>query len=146
MTTNTTSRSSQFRGGQRSRAGAAAVEFALIAPLFIALILGAVVYGGWFWLSQSVQSLATEGARAALGGLDAAEQRALAEGFVSRHGAPQAGLDPRLTTVVFAAEAEALTVTVAYDASQHPLLLLAGPLPRPPSMIRRSAVVRIGGY
>lgn len=128
------------------RAGAAAVEFALVAPLLIILVLGVVVYGGWFWLSHSVQSLASEGARAALGGLDADEQRSLAEGFVQRHGGPELGLDPALTAVAFASDPDALTVSVTYDASGHPLMLLAGPLPRPPSTIRRTAVVRTGGY
>lgn len=146
MTTNFDKKSSSCKRPRRARQGAAAVEFALIAPLFIALILAAIVYGGWFWLSHSVQTLATESARAALGGLDAPEQQALAEDFVSRHGAREAGFEPALTHVAFTAEADALTVTVAYDASRHPLLLLAGPLPRPPSVIRRSAVVRIGGY
>lgn len=128
------------------RQGVAAVEFALTAPILILLILAMIVYGGWFWLSHSVQSLASEGARAALGGLDAVEQQALAEAFVARRGGPDLGLDPALTTVVFRAEADVMTVTVVYDAGGHPLLALAGPLPRPPAIIRRSAAVRLGGY
>ena len=53
-----------------SRKGSAAIEFALVAPMLVLLLAGMVVYGGWFWLAQSVQSLATESARAALGGMD----------------------------------------------------------------------------
>ncbi|MGA0544834.1 TadE/TadG family type IV pilus assembly protein [Brevundimonas sp. VNH65] len=146
MTTELSKSSSQSDVRRGGRTGAAAVEFALVAPLLIVLLLGVVVYGGWFWLSHSVQSLASESARAALGGLDADEQRSLAEGFVQRHGGPELGLDPALTTVAFASDPDALTVSVTYEASGHPLMLLAGPLPRPPSRIRRTAVVRTGGY
>lgn len=128
------------------RAGVAALEFALVAPLFILLILGIIVYGGWFWLAHSVQSLASESARAAIAGLDAAEQRDLAETFVARRGGPELGLAAERTTVSFRSDAEALTVSVAYDSSAHPLIALAGPLPRPPAVITRSAVVRTGGY
>jgi Flp pilus assembly protein TadG len=35
----------------KSRNGSAAVEFALIGPLFIVLLIGAVVYGGWMWMA-----------------------------------------------------------------------------------------------
>ncbi|MEG2314200.1 TadE/TadG family type IV pilus assembly protein, partial [Brevundimonas sp.] len=56
------------------RRGSIAVEFALIAPILLFMMIGMIVYGGWFWLAHSVQSLAYESARASLGGLDAAER------------------------------------------------------------------------
>ena len=62
--------------------GAAAVEFALIGPLFVLLLAGVVVYGGWLWLAQSVQSVASEAARAAVAGLDHEERRLLAQSEV----------------------------------------------------------------
>lgn len=128
------------------RAGIAAVEFAMVAPIFIALLMGIVVYGGWFWLSHSVQSLAAESARVALGGLDQVEQRSLAEDFVARHAAQTAVLRPELATVTVTHDDEALRVRIDYDVHDHPLMLLAGPLPKPPLNIARSAVVRTGGY
>lgn len=130
----------------KKRCGVAAVEFALVAPIFIGLLLAIVVYGGWFWLAQSVQSLASESARAALGGLDEAEQRRLAEGFVADQAGRVLGLDPASATVAVSTDSQSVRVTVAYDVRQHPLILLAGPLPRPPAIIARSAVVRTGGY
>lgn len=129
-----------------TREGSAAVEFALVGPLLIILMAGMVSYGGWFWLAQSVQSLATESARAAMGGLDDTERRQLAMAFVAQ-GAPQgSGLDPALIVTTVTTDATSVRVRVAYDAHAHPLLLLAGPLPKPPSTIERTAVVRIGGY
>jgi Flp pilus assembly protein TadG len=128
------------------RRGSAAIEFALVGPMLIVLLAGMVVYGGWFWLAQSVQSLATEGARAAVGGLDAVEREQLARAFVVAEADGAAGLDPALVTVSVSSDSEAIRVRVAYDARDNPVMLLAGPLPKPPTLIERSATVRIGGY
>ncbi|QTC91149.1 pilus assembly protein [Brevundimonas goettingensis] len=128
------------------RQGSAAIEFALVGPMMILLLAGMVVYGGWFWLAQSVQSLATEGARAAVGGLDAAEREHLARAFVTDQADAAAGLDPVLVTVSVTSDAQAIRVQVTYDARTNPVMLLAGPLPKPPALIERSATVRIGGY
>ena len=138
----------QIRGDRStvSREGSAAIEFALVAPMLVLLLAGMVVYGGWFWLAQSVQSLATESARAALGGMDDAERRELATAFVAREATRASGLDPALVTTTVTSDAEAVRVSVAYDAQAHPILILAGPLPKPPTLIERTAVVRIGGY
>jgi hypothetical protein len=107
-----------------------------------------VVYGGWFWLAQSVQSLATEGARAAVGGLDAVEREQLARAFVvADQAGGAAGLDPALVTVTRLQRLQRPSGSrVAYDARDNPVMLLAGPLPKPPTLIERSATVRIGGY
>ncbi len=134
------------RGAERGRQGSAAIEFAMIGPMMILLLAGMVVYGGWFWLAQSVQSLATEGARAAVGGLDAAEREQLARTFVTDQAGGAAGLDPTFVTVSVTSDAQAIRVQVAYDAHANPVMLLAGPLPKPPTVIERSATVRIGGY
>ncbi len=60
------------------RQGSAAIEFAILRPLMIVMLMSMVVYGGWMWLAQSVQTLATESARVAVGGLDRAELAARA--------------------------------------------------------------------
>lgn len=130
----------------RRRQGSAAIEFALVGPLMILLLSGMVVYGGWFWLAQSVQSLASESARAAVGGMDDAERRQLAMAFVARQAAQGSGLAPSLITTTVVSDAESVRVRIAYDAHAHPILLLAGPLPKPPTLIERSAVIRTGGY
>lgn len=128
-----------------SRRGAAAVEFALVGPLFVLLLLGLVVYGGWFWLAQNVQSLAAEGARAAVGGLDPAERESLVRAVVA-DGAEAAGLPTGEVTTTVAAGADSVRVTVSYDAAGHPLMALSGLVPAPPRTIVRAAEVRTGGY
>jgi Flp pilus assembly protein TadG len=128
------------------RTGAAAVEFALVGPMLIFLMIGMVVYGSWFWLAQGVQTLASESARAALSGLDMAESHNLARAHVTNHAGRLMGVDPADVVVVVFTEADAIRVSVSYDASGHPLLAMAGLVPAPPSTIERSGVVRTGGW
>lgn len=126
-----------------NRLGSAAVEFAIVGPVFILMLIAMVVYGGWFWLAQSVQTTASEAARAAVGGLDEAERRILVMAVAadSRSG----GLDPAKLTMDVTTEDGVLRVRAAYDASGHPVMMLKGLLPSPPVVIKRSAVVRAGG-
>lgn len=128
------------------RRGSAAIEFAFVGPMLILLLMGMVVYGGWFWLAQSLQSLAADSARAAMGGLDAAERQSLATAFVTDQARAGAGLDPALILVQVDSDTQAIRVHLSYDAHAHPILMLAGPLPKPPTTIERTAVVRVGGY
>lgn len=125
------------------RQGAAAVEFALVGPLLIGILIAIVVYGFWFLSAQSVQSLAAEGARAGIAGLDAAEQTRLSQAVVMARGRDM-GLQPdRLSSQVLT-DHSSLRVVVAYDLSDHPLLLIGGFLPQPPKTIARSAAIQIG--
>jgi Flp pilus assembly protein TadG len=128
----------------RPRLGASAVEFALIAPLFVGLLCGICVYAVWFLLAISVQSLATESARASLAGIDDDERRGLARAYVATH-APDAGLSPDRLVQVVDVEAGRTRVTVRFDASDHPVMALKGLIPSPPSVIERSAVVTGAG-
>ncbi len=130
----------------RRRTGSVAIEFALLGPLLVLLLMGMVVYGGWFWLAQGVQSLATESARAALGGLDPQERALLAQAFVAQEAQRGAGLNPDDLTVAVESDAEAIRVRVTMDASAHPILAMAALLPAPPDQIVRTAVVRTGGF
>ncbi|HEX5444462.1 MAG TPA: TadE family protein [Pirellulales bacterium] len=50
----------------RSRRGVAAVEFALVAPLFLILLLGVIEYGRMLVVQQVVNEAAREGVRAAV--------------------------------------------------------------------------------
>ncbi|SRR6266700_2176619 len=52
------------RRSRDSQRGAAAVEFALVLPLFLALLMGTIDYGYYFFSDQIVINAAREGARA----------------------------------------------------------------------------------
>ena len=137
-----------FAPARRSkrRPGSAAIEFALLGPLLIVMLMSMVVYGGWMWLAQGVQTLATESARAAVGGLDAAERIRLAKAFVDAEAEGGSGLTRDHMTVSVESDAEVIRVHIAFDASDHPLMMMAVLMPPPPATIRRTAVVRTGGF
>jgi len=48
---------------RRNQRGAAAVEFALVLPIFIALVFGIIQYGFYFWTAETANSAAREAAR-----------------------------------------------------------------------------------
>lgn len=131
--------------GAERRRGAAAVEFVLIGPLLLLLLFNLIVYAGWFWIAHSVQSLASEGARAALGGLDAVERESLARDLIDTE-AGGLGLDARRAAVEVSSDAQGVRVRIRYDAASHPIMALAGLTYAPPMEIRRTAAVRLGGY
>ncbi len=58
----------------RDRSGATAVEFAFLAPVLMFMLMGIGGYGGYFWMSHSVQQLANDAARAAIPGTTATER------------------------------------------------------------------------
>ena len=137
-----------FPHGRRSprRDGSAAIEFALVGPLMVLMLVDMVVYGGWMWLAQSVQTLATESARAAVGGLDAAERIDLARAFIAAEAEDGAGLPHDHLVVTVESDEQAIRVHIAFDASDHWIMTMAGLVPAPPAVIRRMAIVRTGGY
>ena len=116
---------------RRDRGGVAALEFALVCPILILLMIGMMVWGGWFWLAHSVQSLAAEAARASVAGLDPAERETLARAAVARH-IEGTGVAPEQMTVAVQADGDLIRVAVAYDTADHPVLVLADLVPAPP--------------
>ena len=130
----------RIEGGRRE--GAAAVEFALVGPVFILLLVGMIVYGAWFWMAHSVQSAVSEGARAAIAGLDAAERGHLAREVVEAQ-LKDLGLKAADAVVGVRAEPGRFRVEVAYDAGGHPLMALSPLTVPPPRTIRRAAVIRV---
>ena len=130
------------RGVRRERRGAAAIEFAIVGPFFLLLVIGMIVYGGWPWMAHSVQAAVSEGARAAVAGLDAAEREGLARDVVADH-LRDLGLRSGDATVEIDADGRFFRVVVAYDAGRHPLMALAPLTVAPPRVIRRTAVIQI---
>lgn len=129
---------------RKNCSGTAAVELALIAPVFILLVFGMIVYGSWFSLAQSVQTLATESARASIGGLDQVERQALATAYLEAQ-VGASGLDVEKVVQTVDVSGSATTVTVRLDVSEHPAMALSQMVPSPPQIIERSAVVLSGG-
>jgi Flp pilus assembly protein TadG len=112
-------RTDDARNRQR---GAFAVEFALVFPLLLTLVLGAIDWGWYFFIDQLVTNCAREGARAgtllpprptstAAQAEDAAKQASLA--FLQRVNLAQQGVVATFTTV---GGSDAIQVTVTYPA------------------------------
>lgn len=128
--------------------GVAALEFAIVAPIFILILLAVLVYGMYFTVAQSVQQLAAEAARAAIGGLSDGERQSLA---VARANA-QVGTYPLLMSEHFQIESGAdgsdpdlFRVTITYDATHLGLAPFSSLLPLPADQIVRTSIIRRGG-
>lgn len=126
--------------------GGAAVEFAIVGPMLLVVLLGVLSYGGYFWMAHSVQQLANDSARAALGGLDAAERSALAHSVLAEEVSSYAYLAADNADVTVAEGEDAIVVRVTYDASDSPFYALSSLLPMPAAVIEQQAAVRLGGY
>lgn len=64
--------------GLSGESGLAAVEFALVAPVFLTLLFGVIIYGLQFGAWLAVNHAAAEGARASVAGMDDIEREGLA--------------------------------------------------------------------
>jgi Flp pilus assembly protein TadG len=129
-------------------AGTSAVEFALIAPVFLLLVFGAIGYGIYFGAAHSVQQLAADAARSAVAGLSGAERTALATAFLVNNGGAYVLLDPDLLIIEAApspSDPDQFLVRVSYDASALPIWNLHPPLPLPDTTISFSSTIRNGG-
>jgi Flp pilus assembly protein TadG len=126
--------------------GTAAVEFALLSPLYIMLLMGLVAYGIYFGASHSVQQIAADAARLAVGGLDQGERENLVNDFITSHSQGYAFVDPsKLQVELDNAASDYLVVKVTYDARNLPIWHLVADLPLPATSITHQSVVRIGG-
>ena len=130
----------------RCRRGASAVEFAMLLPLFLALVFGIVVFGAYLTMVHGVQQLAAEAARSSVAGLSETERVSLAENYVAANVAAYPLLEPdRLTVSAATSGSDVFVVTVNYDASGSFIYALPF-VPAPPSAIARSAAIPFGGF
>ena len=126
----------------RSERAAAIVEMALVLPLFLALMMGILVYGQYFMIAHSVQQAANDGARAAIVGLDAADRRAIATRAVDRSMQGVGGYEVTRRSVTVAETTDAVTVAVTYTAPQTSFLRSSF-VPSPDHVIRASATFEL---
>ena len=127
----------------------AAIEFAIIAPVFLLILLGIAAYGIYFSAVSSLQELTADAARASVAGLSATERETIVTDYVA-DSSPQyqllQGHAITVATAPFPGDPTRYTVTLRTDISNLPLQMQSGIIPMPSSVIERTAVVRIGGY
>jgi len=129
-----------------AESGAVAVEFAILGPAFLIMLVGTMVWGQYFWISHTVQQLANDSARAALAGLDASERETLARTTLSNEVADYANLRPAAAALTLVDHGDRMTVSVSYDTTGATFWAFAGLVPSPPKTVLRQATVRLGGY
>ena len=131
-------------GLRRCSAGVAVVEFALLAPLLLLMLLGILSYGGYFWMAHSLQQAANDAARATIAGLDSDERRLLARQRAEALLARNDGIAPGRSVVDLSEQGDIVTVELSYDASDSVFMRL--PLvPMPDAVIRRRAAITRSG-
>jgi Flp pilus assembly protein TadG len=129
------------------RSGAAAVEFALVAPMLVALLLGIVAFGSFLGFAHGLQTIASEAARAAVAGLDTAERVALATDAARRGLAANPLLTGSAITIAAGpdmSDPDLFTVTLRGDLNATMLHLVPRQIPMPRSLAR-TASIRRGG-
>lgn len=135
--------------GPRGQSGAAAVEFALVAPILLVSLIGILTYGIYFGVANSVQQLAADAARASVAGLNDQERADIARQHVNVQSPSYVLIDVRRVTVaaeVVNGNPDQFQVAVRYDASGLPIYVFEKLVPMPPRMITRTSVIHRGGY
>ncbi|MGE0009029.1 MAG: TadE/TadG family type IV pilus assembly protein [Parvibaculaceae bacterium] len=129
--------------------GVAALEFALVAPVFFMLLLGIAAYGIYFSAISSLQELTADAARASVAGVSDAERQTIVSSYVAQSSPSYRLLSRHPITVTadpYPGDPTRYTVTLSTDISNLPLQGTTGIFPMPSAIIERTAVVRIGGY
>lgn len=127
--------------------GASAIEFAIIAPFFLLILMTMIGFALFLSVSNSIQQVAADAARTAIAGLNSAERQKLAKDFIASSLAGYALLEPEDLTVTVSddpANPDQFTVTVEYDASHLPIWNLYS-FAMPSSQIRQFSTIRLGG-
>jgi Flp pilus assembly protein TadG len=130
------------------RSGTAAVEFAILSPIFLMLLMGMVAYGIYFGASHSLQQIAADAARTAVAGLNEAERQQLASRFVTLNAPGYAFIDPSKLVVQTndsTADGSQFVVELQYDAKDLPIWALMSKLPLPMTTIVKHSTIRVGG-
>ena len=133
-------------GFRLDASGAVAVEFAFLAPILIFMMMGITGYGGYFWMSHSVQQMANDAARAAMPGLTVAERAGLAQASVAASAGDYAQLKASKVTTQVIDHDGRMTVRVSYNAADSFAFAVRGLAPMPSDQIIRQASVQLGGY
>lgn len=128
------------------RRGTSAIEFAIIAPLFILILLTLCAFGIYLGTAHAVQQIAADTARVAVAGLTASERIALAEAHITHTVLDYPFVDRNNLMIEIGNDAAPgqFTVRLAYDAGDLPIWNLMT-FALPTQEIERFATIRIGG-
>ncbi len=132
---------------RQNNEGAAALEFAIVAPLFFLTIFTMIGYGIYLSASHAIQQIAADAARTAVAGLSETERKSLAKTFIQSSTLDYAFINKNKLTIDVEDDVSNLnqfTVTIAYDSSELPIWKLFS-FALPDEQIKRYATIRLGG-
>ncbi|WP_406873842.1 TadE/TadG family type IV pilus assembly protein [Aminobacter sp. P9b] len=132
----------------QDQSGTSAIEFAIVAPVFILLVFGMIAYGIYFGALHSVQQMAADAARTAIAGLDENERKTLAQRYIDLNADGYVFIDRKKLVVEVKdsdKDSEQFVVSLRYDAGHLPIWNLLPMLPLPEKTISRSSTIRVGG-
>ena len=128
--------------------GTAAIEFAIIVPVFFLMVFGMIAFGIWLSAANTIQQAAAGAARASVAGLNSAERESFARSYIENTLASGAFVDPEKILVEVGDNpdlAGSYRVIVTYDASDLPIWNMIGSNLLPDPEIRRESVILNGG-
>ena len=131
----------------RDRFGTSAVEFAIVAPVFLMILLTFIGFGIYLTVATAIQQVAADAARAAVAGLTAIERSQLATTYITKTTLDYPMIDPSKLKVAVASDplnSEQFTVSLEYDATNLPIFSLYSFM-IPDKHIRRFSTIRVGG-
>lgn len=132
----------------RGQTGSAAVEFAIIAPVFILMLVGMLAFGIYLSATHSIRQLSADAARASIPGLTEEERKQLATAFVAQSAHRYAFIDPEYLVVTVKDDEEhenRFDVELRYDSSELPIWSLAAITPLPGKTIVGVTTIQNGG-
>lgn len=137
-----------MRRFSQDRSATAAIEFAILTPVFLLMMTGMLAYGIYFAAGQALQQLAADAARTAIAGINRSERDHLVGTYLSRNAATYVLIDPsRLHHEIgeSSTDPNQYVVRLRYDATDLPIWNLYPPLPLPAREMVYGATIRRGG-
>jgi Flp pilus assembly protein TadG len=127
--------------------GTAALEFAIISPIFILVLMTLIAYGIYLSAAHSVQQIAANAARTAVAGVTQAERVQLVNTYITTSTLNDPILQRSNFTVTVSADpanVNQFVVSLAYNAQNLPIWNLYS-FAMPSQTITRTATIRMGG-
>ncbi|WP_244465910.1 TadE/TadG family type IV pilus assembly protein [Devosia soli] len=137
-----------LRAFGRATGGGAAIEFAILSPVYMLMLAGMVAYGLYFGAAHSLQQLAADAARIAISGLDENERNVLVGRYLDLHAHEYLLIDRQHLTYAIGDDPVDPTqyrVLLRYDTIELPIWNLYPPLPTPGRYLSHGATIREGG-
>lgn len=132
----------------RHERGTAAIEFAILTPVYLLMLTGMLAYGIYFAAAHTLQQLAADAARTAIAGTSQAERDSLVGAYLAANAGAYLLVDPdRLSHSIGDSpdDPNQYVVELRYDAIDLPIWNLYPPLPLPGTTITYRATIRRGG-